>query len=487
MPDDTPDRLRLSIAGEAGDDLPARLTRFAEIYRSRSGVRVKREGERLALSVGLTRIEAVGPVIEAAAVAAGLRIVIDDLGAEIRSSGLDGWASGVWAAIGNAVDEDDVSRSRGEPAQGDLFRHLRVAETDGVRVAIDARPPLVDPIGGPPMDGGPQKFDDVGWHDGPAAEAGQPREHAFTHIGIFLAWLIRHDLHDPRWFPRDHIQAVKAGSMTGSDIADDIDWKLISDQMTDEGTAFAAARYDGYLTDYGELLGDDGDYRVPETAALYARVAPLIDGLYAGWITAGRPEPEPKEPSPLDSEFDAMFDAAAIPWDDLAKGADGPIEVHLNTDGSYEVRRPELPHEDPDLEALIPADIVDPPFLLSSTSATHWGSSLLSRTLKQLGIPPRDVVVASGVGGSGEGTIAITIYKVPGASPAELREAFASVIPSPRRSSWSDRSIGDTTVSWAEGKDGSEYWYVAYWTRDELVIHVAGRPSDMEAIIRRVG
>jgi hypothetical protein len=37
-----------------------------------------------ALSVNLTRIEAVGPVIEATADAAGLRVVIDDLRAEIR-------------------------------------------------------------------------------------------------------------------------------------------------------------------------------------------------------------------------------------------------------------------------------------------------------------------------------------------------------------------------------------------------------------------
>ncbi|HEV7604359.1 MAG TPA: hypothetical protein VGO15_05285, partial [Candidatus Limnocylindrales bacterium] len=54
------------------------------------------------------------------------------------------------------------------------------------------------------------------------------------------------------------------------------------------------------------------------------------------------------------------------------------------------------------------------------------------------------------------------------------------------RSSWSDRLTGDTTVSWAEGKDGSEHWNVAYWTRDELVLHVAGDPSDMEALIRRM-
>jgi hypothetical protein len=301
MPDHAPDRLSLSIVGATADDLPTRLNHFAEVWPKRRGVRVVRTRTGFDLSVDLARIEAAGPVIEAAATATGLHVVIDDLGAEIRSSGLEAWASGVWAAIGNAVDEDDVVRSRGESPTRDLFRHLRVAEVDGIRVAVDARPPLVDPVGGPPMDAGPQKFDDVGWHEGPAAAAGQPREHAFTHIGIFLAWLIRHDLHDAHWIPRDHIREVKAGTMTGSDIADDIDWKLVSDEMTADGAEFAAARYDRYMTEYNDLLGEDADYRVPETDALYRRVEPSIDRLYAEWVGAGRPAPEPKEASPFEA------------------------------------------------------------------------------------------------------------------------------------------------------------------------------------------
>lgn len=337
------------------------------------------------------------------------------------------------------------------------------------------------------MSVGPQKFDDVGWHDGLAAEVGEPRQHAFTHIGIFLAWLIRHDLHDSHLFPPDHIRAVKAGSMSGSDIADDIDWKLISDEMTADGAAFAAARYERYMTEYNDLLGEDADYRVPETNALYARVAPLIDRLHAEWVDAGRPAPEPKDASPLEAQFDAMFETADIPWEDLAKHADGPIAVHFNPDGTYEVERPEEPHEDPDLEALIPADIVDPPISMSSASATHWGSSLLNRELRRLGVRPRDVIVAAGLGGSGEKTIAVTVYRVPGASKTQLLEAFGSVIVRPTRSSWSDRTIGDTTVSWAEGREGPHHMHVAYWTRDDLVLHVAGDPNDMEAMIRRVG
>jgi hypothetical protein len=289
MPDQTPDRLRLTITGDPANDLPERLDRFASHCRSRRGVRAERRAEGFDLAVDPARIEAVGPPIEAAADETGLHVVIDDLDAAIRSAGLEVRASGVWAAIGNAVDEDDVTRSRGQEPDRDLFRHVRVEEIDGIRVAIDARPPLVDPVGSGPPDMGPQKFDDVGWHEGATMVDGHLPEYAFTHIGIFLAWLIRHDLHDPRWFPRDHVQAVKAGLMTGSDLARDIDGKLLSDEMTDEGAAFAAARYERYMNAYQDLVGDDEVYRVPEDTGLYERVAPLIDDLYADWVAAGRP------------------------------------------------------------------------------------------------------------------------------------------------------------------------------------------------------
>lgn len=488
MSEHAADRLALTVSGDAEDqDLPARLDRFAAICRRRRGARVSRHRTGFVLSVDPARIESVGPVIEAAADAAGLRVVVDDLGAEIRPSGLDGWASGVWAAIGNAVDEDDVSRSRGETPSGDVFRYLRVVEHDGIHAVEDARPPRVDPVGGPPPDFGPTKFDDVDWHEGAAAQAGRPREHAFAHIGIYLAWLIRYDLHDPGWFQPEHVRAIKAGSMTGSDLADDIDWKLVSDVMTTEGSDFTTARYDQYMEEYDDLLGEDGVYRLAEDGELYARVAPKIDAIYEAWVAAGRPSPEPKDPSPLDEQFDAMLDAADIPWDEIAAGAAGPVAVQINVDGTYERMEHELPHAAPELEALVPVDVVDPPIAMSSVDATQWGSSLLNRALKNLGVRPRDVMVASGVGGNGERTIAVTVYRVPGASPDRLKEAFGEVIDRPRRASWSDRSVGGIRVSWAEGREGHEYFHVAYWVRDDVVLHVAGRPEDMERVIRGTG
>ena len=96
-----------------------------------------------------------------------------------------------------------------------------------------------------------------------------------------------------------------------------------------------------------------------------------------------------------------------------------------------------------------------------------------------------NLLVAAGVGGRGERTIAVTIYRIPGASAALLREAFRSVIARPTRTAWSARTIGPTTVSWVEGSEGAEPWCVAYWTRDDLVLHAAGHPADVEGVLRR--
>ena len=86
-------------------------------------------------------------------------------------------------------------------------------------------------------------YDRLDWHLDSAIEAGQPPENAFTHIGLYLAWLIRRQLHAPEVFPAGHVAAVKAGEMTGSDLADDVDGKLLESIMTAEGRAFSDACY----------------------------------------------------------------------------------------------------------------------------------------------------------------------------------------------------------------------------------------------------
>ena len=348
---------------------------------------------------------------------------------------------------------------------------------------------MVEPTDRPPIDLGPTKYDDLDYHVGPAEEAGQPPEHAFTHIGLYLAWLIRHDLHAPAGFPWEHIEGVKRGEMTGSDLADDIDSKLLSDSMTAEGAAFSDARYRAYLGEWAALFSDAPDYGIADDDASYATVEPLLDRLYAEWIAAGRPTPEPEAPSSLEAQFASMIETAGIPWDELAPDQlePGIYSVEVKPDGTYELTQPEPPHDDPALEALVPADLLDGPIEMNSSTGTNYGSSLFSRAFKQLGVRPRDVGIAHGFGRDGFG---LSLYRVPGASAEALSTAFAAAIYRPRGSKWEIRRVGGIDVSWAEGyadPDRTIYFNIAYWTRDDLVLHVFGRPEDMETAIRRLG
>jgi hypothetical protein len=124
-------------------------------------------------------------------------------------------------------------------------------------------------------------YDKLDWQFDSAVSAGQPPENAFTHIGFYLAWLIRHDLHNPNFLPAEHVEAVKRGEMTGSDLADDIDMQLVSDVMNREGRAFSDARYGAYATEYGEVFENLPDYSVVDDEANYRRAEELLDRQYA--------------------------------------------------------------------------------------------------------------------------------------------------------------------------------------------------------------
>jgi len=138
----------------------------------------------------------------------------------------------------------------------------------------------------------------------------------------------------------------------------------------------------------------------------------------------------------------------------------------------------------------VPADLLDAPIKMDSGPGTGYGSSLLTRALKRLGVRPRDVTIAHGLAREGEDVFGLTLYRVSGASAEALSTAFADAIYRPQGSAWEIRHVGDIDVWWAEGyadPDRTIYFNIAYWTRDDLVLHVFGRPEDMETAIRRLG
>jgi len=330
-------------------------------------------------------------------------------------------------------------------------------------------------------------YDRTDWHLESAIEAGQPEEHAFTHIGLFLAWLIRHDLHDPQLFPDYHIAAVKAGEMTGSDLVDDIDGKLTSAGMSPEGAAFTDASYEAYLDGYAEAFGDLPEYGVGDTPEAYETVERLLDRLYADWVAGGRQPPPSKAHTEPDAEdFGPVEQMILVPpgyskeqVDLLLADAALPFPGVLNVMSPDSVPRS---HVAAHLEALIPIDLSSPPLELESERADRWGSSLLTRALKLLGVSPKDAVVVHAIGGDGEGTVTVSLYAVPAVDAERLVSEFRSVIFRIPGSTWETRSIAGRRVEWAPGTE----FTVAFWARDGMVIHMTGRPETIIPAIDRL-
>ena len=326
------------------------------------------------------------------------------------------------------------------------------------------------------------KLDDADYHAGAAVAAGQPAENAFVHIGLFLGWLIRHDLVRGDHIPADHLAAVRDGWWVGSDLADDVDQKLMTDDLTEDGAAFAAARYEAYLGVYNEVFADLPDYAVADDVDARARIEAAIDRLYAEWVTAGRPAAA----EPQNGGYpDPRIDPSVIPWDSL------PAEsgVLINADGSWSVLEPEPdPHVAPKLEALLGRLTSTAPAMLSSTTAAQWGSSVLNRVAKDLGLRPRDVMVATLIGRGDH--VTASAYALPGIPAARLREAFSRVVVKPPgRKAWTSVEVSGTEVAWADGSFSGDNAAdaVAYWAHDGLVVSVAGTKPAIVAAIDSIG
>jgi hypothetical protein len=141
-------------------------------------------------------------------------------------------------------------------------------------------------------------YDDWQWHTGGAFPAGRPPEQGYVHIGIFAAWLVRHDLVDgDRIAELGGVQAVAGVVDRSGEIAslrEPTGGRLAADMLTTEGRAFTGAYYApeyGYPRDWQRTFGRRADrYEVPGTWESYDLIEPTIDKRYAEWIASGRPE-----------------------------------------------------------------------------------------------------------------------------------------------------------------------------------------------------
>jgi len=131
-------------------------------------------------------------------------------------------------------------------------------------------------------------YDKLEWHLEAALNSGQADLMAFTHIGLYLSWIIRRGLHDSAAFTEADVRDIRRGTKAGTDIGETVDWKLVPQLLSAEGNAFTAARYSSYLEHYQRRFQDQPPYSISESAEAYAAIELFLDQIHRDWVEAGR-------------------------------------------------------------------------------------------------------------------------------------------------------------------------------------------------------
>lgn len=140
------------------------------------------------------------------------------------------------------------------------------------------------------------KYDDASWHYGGAYPEDLPDEAAATHIGMFVAWCLLNGFAGGE--VEGELTELQEREVTpGAFLMQVLDEKFVSDDLTDDGNAFAVAYYVGkdndsrYVDDYLAAFQTSTTdiYRVPDTWEVFDRVADRISARHNAWIAVGRP------------------------------------------------------------------------------------------------------------------------------------------------------------------------------------------------------
>ena len=149
------------------------------------------------------------------------------------------------------------------------------------------------------------KYDDASWHYEGDYPADLPPENAATHIGMFVAWCIHHDMMSEELLEdaEDEMLAVKAREMTGGAFLRQVcDEKFCDSDLSDGGKQFADAyyeekgrfskKYQSYSSDFCDVFDEKAErqgfvyassYHVEDTWENYDLMAAKIDARYAEW------------------------------------------------------------------------------------------------------------------------------------------------------------------------------------------------------------
>ena len=121
-----------------------------------------------------------------------------------------------------------------------------------------------------------------------------------SHMGLFLTWLIFQNLTNEEFYDYLHqqIDLLKRCEINGSDLLFEyMEEALASEDLTDEGSAFAKAYYSGensaYYREFCAEFNCKAMYEIDDTWENYDRIASVIDAAFCRWVSLGRPQQFP--------------------------------------------------------------------------------------------------------------------------------------------------------------------------------------------------
>ena len=137
---------------------------------------------------------------------------------------------------------------------------------------------------------GPEVYDKAEWHLESCAERDLDPHQAYVHTGLFLGWLVEHDmLSAEAASDAEGIGAFRARELTGPSLYRRWGGVLAEDMLSDEGNAFCRDYFDfddgQFLDDYHELLSDavDSEFHVADTWESFDVLSQRIDSRHAEW------------------------------------------------------------------------------------------------------------------------------------------------------------------------------------------------------------
>lgn len=113
---------------------------------------------------------------------------------------------------------------------------------------------------------------------------------AYVHTGMFLGWLIEHQLLSREFEAEMEIDIQKfiQREITGAEIYRNADGVLADDMLNEEANQFAMEYFDFdnglFLEDYEEAFSEvDSLYEVEDSWENYSKIKAVIDGRYMEW------------------------------------------------------------------------------------------------------------------------------------------------------------------------------------------------------------